>query len=127
MSRTLLAPGWYVQGAGAISEIGIHASKLGAKTLLHRRDESLVVSAQAIQECLGRHKVGYHVDRFNGECAGKGINRLAQVANTNGADLSIASGCAKAINSGKAVAHEIVVSSGHFRPEGELLSWCHDR
>ena len=34
MSRMLLAPGRYVQGAGAIKEIGIHASRIGTRALV---------------------------------------------------------------------------------------------
>jgi hypothetical protein len=37
MSRMLLSPGRYVQGAGAIKEIGLHASRLG----IHYKKELL--------------------------------------------------------------------------------------
>ena len=33
MSRMFLAPSRYVQGAGAIAEMGIHAARMGTKAL----------------------------------------------------------------------------------------------
>jgi glycerol dehydrogenase len=33
MSRMFLSPGRYVQGAGAMGEIGVHAARLGTRAL----------------------------------------------------------------------------------------------
>ena len=39
MSRMFLAPSRYVQGAGAIAEMGIHAARMGTKALFTRRKD----------------------------------------------------------------------------------------
>ncbi|MBI5014451.1 MAG: glycerol dehydrogenase [Deltaproteobacteria bacterium] len=109
MSRILIAPGRYVQGAGAIHEIGIHASRLGTNALVTGGATALSASSGAIQESLARDKVGCSVERFGGECCDAEIRRLVQVAKAKGADLIIAVGGGKAIDTGKAVAHEMKV------------------
>ncbi len=50
MSRMLLAPGRYVQGVGAMDEIGSHAGLLGARAMV----EAAVWAADA----LGRSYLG---------------------------------------------------------------------
>ena len=48
MSRLLLAPSRYSQGAGAISEIGTHAGNFGTKALLTGGKRALAVCGNSI-------------------------------------------------------------------------------
>jgi len=109
MSRMLLAPGRYIQGAGAINEIGSHAARIGSKALLIGGKTALSVCGQAIQESLGKENIDCYQERFNGECSDNEINRLIGIAKSNKADLIIAAGGGKVIDTGKAVAHDMKV------------------
>lgn len=107
MSRMLLAPSRYVQGAGAVNEIGTHAARMGTKALLTGGKTALSVCGETIQASLAESKVGCHQEGFRGECSDNEVNRLIDVAKSNGADLIIAAGGGKVIDTGKAVAYEM--------------------
>ena len=109
MSRMFLAPSRYVQGAGAIAEIGVHAAGMGAKALFTGGKTALEVCGSTVEASLKDNKVACHKTVFNGECSDKEINRLVSLAKANGADLVIAAGGGKVIDTGKAVAHEIKI------------------
>lgn len=109
MGRMLLAPGRYVQGAGAIMEIGAHASRLGSNALLIGGTRALATAEQAVKASLRKANVGCQTEHFMGECSDQEVHRLIAVAKTHGSDLIIAAGGGKAIDTGKAVAHEMKV------------------
>lgn len=105
MSRILLAPRRYVQGEGAIHEIGIHAARLGAKALLTGGKRAFAACGRAIQTGLKANSIGCVQEPFAGECSESEIGRLVAFAKKEGADFIIAAGGGKAIDTGKAVAH----------------------
>jgi len=109
MSRMLIAPGRYVQGAGAINEIGSHTAEMGSKALLTGGKTALSVCGQQIKDSLAKENMGCHQEIFGGECSDQEINRLVAVGKANGVDLVIAAGGGKVIDTGKAVAHEMKV------------------
>ena len=109
MSRMFLAPSRYVQGAGAIAEIGIHAARMGTKALFTGGKTALNVCGSMVEASLKDNKVGCHKEVFNGECSDKEIGRLVSVAKANGADLVIAAGGGKVIDTGKAMGHEMKI------------------
>lgn len=109
MSRMLLAPRRYVQGAGAINEIGTHAARLGTKALFTGGKTASAVCGETVLASLASSKVGCHQEGFNGECSDNEINRLIDVAKAKGADLVITAGGGKVIDTGKAVAYEMKI------------------
>jgi glycerol dehydrogenase len=106
MSRMFLAPGRYVQGAGAIAEIGIHAARMGAKALFIGGKTALNVCGSMVEASLKDNKVACHKEEFNGECSEKEIDRLVGVAKANGTDLVIACGGGKVIDTAKVVGNK---------------------
>jgi len=105
----LLSPGRYIQGANAINDFGSHAAKMGSMALLAGGKRALSSCSQAINASLGENKIGCHQEEFMGECCDNEINRLIEIAKANGANLIIAAGGGKAIDTGKAVAYEMKV------------------
>jgi glycerol dehydrogenase len=109
MSRMLLAPGKYIQGAGAIHEIGSQAVKFGQKALLTCGKTAMSQCGDPIIASLDKAGVGCLKEGFRGECSDQEINRLVDTAKSGGCDLIIAAGGGKVIDTGKAVAHEMKV------------------
>ena len=107
MTRIFIAPSKYIQGSGAIGEIGKYASALGKKALVTGGKRALAAAQGAIESSLGEAGVGIVVEGFRGECSLTEINRLMGVAKDNSADLIIAVGGGKVIDTGKAVACDL--------------------
>ncbi len=109
MSRMLLAPGRYIQGSGAIHEIGSHAVKFGKKALLTGGKTAMSQCGSHIADSLEGAGVGCLSEGFKGECSDQEIKRLTDIAKSGGCDLIIATGGGKVIDTGKAVAYEMKV------------------
>lgn len=109
MSRILLAPGRYVQGAGAIAEIGTFVSSMGKKALVVGGKRALSLCGDKVEASLAAQEVGCKQELFEGECCDKEIKRLKELALSSGCDVIIAVGGGKVIDTGKAVAFEMKV------------------
>ena len=104
MSRLLQAPGRYIQGAGAIDEIGEHAAKIGTHALLTGGEKALSVCGNSIANSLQSAGMDCRKEGFQGECSDQEINRLISTAQDNSCNLIVAAGGGKVIDTGKAVA-----------------------
>jgi len=107
MSRMLLAPGRYVQGAGVIKEIGIHAERIGSRALIIGGKTALALCAPDIQASLAEKDIPCHQECFQGVSSQQEIRRLTGIAAANRVDVIIALGGGAAIDAGKAVSHEM--------------------
>ena len=58
MSRMLLSPGRYIQGAGAMNEIGSYAANMGSKALVTGGKRALAFCGATIQTSLEENKIG---------------------------------------------------------------------
>jgi glycerol dehydrogenase len=107
MSRMLLSPGRYVQGAGAIKEIGIHTSRIGTCALVIGGKTALSLCGPDITASCAEQDIPCHQECFQGVSSHQEIRRLTGIAAANRADIIIALGGGAAIDAGKAVAHEM--------------------
>ena len=82
-------------------------SVLGSKALVIGGKRALAAAQGAIESSLGKAGVGMVVEGFRGESSQTEIKRLMGVAKDNSADLIIAVGGGKAIDTGKAVACDL--------------------
>jgi glycerol dehydrogenase len=103
----LLAPGRYIQGAGAIDEIGVHTERLGTKALVTGGETALSITRETVEKRLAEKNVGCRVEPFKGECCDSEINRLVDVGKENNANIVIGVGGGKVIDTAKAVAYEM--------------------
>ena len=109
MSRILIAPSRYVQGEGAINEIGVNAARLGTKALFTGGKRALSAIGSAVEASLSEKGMGCHREHFNGECSTNEINRLVEVARNAGCDVVITAGGGKVIDTGKAVGYYLKI------------------
>jgi glycerol dehydrogenase len=107
MSRMLLSTGRYIQGAGAVREIGIHAARLGRSALLIGGKTALSLCGPDIKISLAEKGISSRQELFCGTSSRQEIARLATSAAESGADIVIAVGGGAAIDAGKAVAYEL--------------------
>jgi glycerol dehydrogenase len=73
---------------------------MGGKTALN-------ACGSLVEASLKDHHVGWQTEAFGGECSDTEISRLASVAKATAADLVIAAGGGKVIDTGKAVSHDL--------------------
>jgi len=107
MSRILCAPGRYIQGAGAIGEIGASTTGLGDCALLIGGATALSLCGGAIAYSLQKEAVACHQELFRGVSSQGEIDRLTGIAAEYGANVIIALGGGASIDAGKAVSHEM--------------------
>ncbi|WP_305045342.1 glycerol dehydrogenase [Geoalkalibacter sp.] len=107
MSRILLSPSRYIQGAGAIREIGRHAALLGDRALVIGGKTALSLCGADIEASLGQKGIGCRHELFGGVSSHREINRLAELSRAQGANIIIALGGGASIDAGKAVSHEL--------------------
>ncbi len=109
MSRMLLSPSRYVQGAGAISEIGLHTSRIGTCALIIGGKTALSLCGPDILASLAEQGIPCHHECFQGVSSQLEIRRLQGIAAANRSDIIIALGGGASIDAGKAVSHEMRV------------------
>lgn len=104
MLRTFGAPHRYVQGPGAIDQLGELASSLGARRPLVIIDQPIQnLLLPQVMQGLGNLADAAHCVSFSGECTKAEIERLSQLAAKVEADLIIGVGGGKTIDSAKGV------------------------
>ncbi|HPF43935.1 MAG TPA: glycerol dehydrogenase [Syntrophomonadaceae bacterium] len=102
--KVLISPSRYVQGEGAIFEIGRHLRKLGKKALVIGGTRGLAVTREGREKSFGENGLSQIEEIFNGECSTAEIDRLTAIAVQNDCDIIIGSGGGKVIDTAKAVA-----------------------
>ena len=107
MSLLFCSPGRYIQGAGAIREIGGHAVRLGSSALLVGGKTALSLAGPEIQASLADKNVACYQECFRGISSQSEIDRLVAIAVAKRADIVIAVGGGAAIDAGKAVSHAL--------------------
>ena len=107
MSRILLSPSRYIQGAGVISELGVHAARLGNSVFVIGGKTAMSICGAAIEASLRANSISCSQEIFQGVSSRKEIGRLAGLARSQSADIIIALGGGASIDAAKAVSHEM--------------------
>ncbi|MCX5970650.1 MAG: glycerol dehydrogenase [Coprothermobacterota bacterium] len=107
--KVLIAPSRYVQGPGAMGEIGSQVKGLAKKVLVAAGKSAMAATKELIKKSLDAEGVEAIFELFNGECCDPEINRLKAIAVGAGCNGIVCVGGGKVIDTGKAVAEQMHV------------------
>ena len=109
--KIMIAPNRYVQGSGAIREIGeqVKILGLGTNALVVCGRSAMAITKEDVQASLQNNGITPTFELFNGECSIPEINRLQAVGEKVGADFIVGIGGGKPADTAKAVAYYMKV------------------
>jgi len=97
-----ISPAKYVQGAGAIWQVGTHVRPLGASVLVLGGNSGLETTREGRTASFAEHGITQREEHFNGESSDAEVARVAALAEEY--DVVMACGGGKAIDTAKAAA-----------------------
>ena len=103
--RTVISPSRYVQGKGAISELGTYLKQIGSTPLMVADDLVWGFVADDVGPSLAAAGLPLHRENFNGNPSAREVDRLAGVIKQMGADVAVALGGGSTINAVKAAGY----------------------
>ncbi|RRJ64025.1 glycerol dehydrogenase [Paenibacillus oralis] len=102
-----ISPGKYIQGAGALKELGKHIKELGRKPLIIADEVVWGITGDVIKQSLSSEGKEFHFVSFNGEASSNEVNRIAQEGQSQSVDFVIGVGGGKTLDTAKAVSDEL--------------------
>ena len=106
MYRAIVFPTKYIQGQGALREIGHYVEQIGKKALLIGDDISFALGGDTVCNSLQEHGVDCIRFPFGGECTHREIARIAEAAKAQGRDTIIGLGAGKVVDASRAAAYQ---------------------
>jgi glycerol dehydrogenase len=106
MNNVLITPRKYVQGPGALKELGSYISILGKKPLLLWDKTVKGIIGQTVMDSLKVAKIEFVDVDFQGDCTRGEVSRIVEIIKESGADISIGLGGGKTLDAAKAAAIE---------------------
>ncbi len=105
MNRILISPSKYVQGSGAINDLGSFLSMYGKKAILIGGKRALDTVIESVKNTFSAAGMDYIINDFQGECSKNEINRLVDEVKQNNVDIVVGIGGGKAVDAAKACAY----------------------
>jgi len=105
MNKIMISPSRYVQGAGALNDIGKHVASLATKALVLGGNRGLDAIKSQLEASFKEHHVDYVIEHFGGECSRPEIDRIVAIVKQNNINIIIGVGGGKALDTAKAAAH----------------------
>jgi glycerol dehydrogenase len=107
MVKIMIAPNRYIQGPRVLKETGNYIAHLGSKVFFIAGQTALSTIQEHVSKSLNDHAMEYQFEAFLGECTQANAAQLAKKARTYGADVVAGVGGGRAIDTAKAVSHEL--------------------
>jgi glycerol dehydrogenase len=107
MIKIIIAPNRYIQGPRVLKETGNYIAHLGSKVFFIAGQTALSTIQEHVSKSLKDHAMEYQFEAFAGECTRASAAQLAKKARTYGADVVAGVGGGRAIDTAKAVSHEL--------------------
>lgn len=104
------SPSKYIQGKGALKDLGEHIKSIGTKPLIISDDVVWDITKDTIDESLKGANIAYHFELFQGESSINEVKRIADLGKEYSVDMVIGVGGGKSIDTAKAIADELDVS-----------------
>jgi len=105
--RTAIFPGRYVQGIGALKELGRWLGPLGSKALILSDAVVRPLTEATITASLKDTGVTWRFESFAGEVTAQEIARVGKTAADSGCDLVVGVGGGKVVDTARAAAFEV--------------------
>ena len=101
------SPRKYVQGAGALDDLGQYLTELGSRAFLVADEVVWQLIGERSAETLKKAGIEFHYQQFKGEASTNEITRLTQLARTWNSDIVVGLGGGKTLDTVKAIADEL--------------------
>ncbi|MCP4376230.1 MAG: glycerol dehydrogenase, partial [bacterium] len=111
MSKVLIAPRKYVQGSGALKDIGTYLAALGKKPALLWDSTVKGIVGQTILESINQAGLEVVDIDFQGEATKEEAARVAGLIKDAGADIAVGIGGGKTLDIAKAAAAQAAVKT----------------
>ncbi|ELP2657194.1 glycerol dehydrogenase [Vibrio parahaemolyticus] len=104
MDNIIISPSKYIQGEGALDNIGKYVSTFGRSPLAIADEFVMGLVQDRVETSMAAHSLTLNFSQFNGECSRVEIDRLIDICNANGNDVIIGIGGGKTLDTAKAIA-----------------------
>jgi glycerol dehydrogenase len=107
MSKVMISPNKYMQGVGALKEIGKQICAFGSKAFVTGGRTAFSQTKDIIAASCAEAGIECVFEGFGGECSQAEIQRLKSTAEANGANVIVGVGGGKVLDTAKAVAYHM--------------------
>jgi glycerol dehydrogenase len=107
MIKIMIAPNRYIQGPGVLGEISRHISHLGSRIFFVGGKTGLEAIRGRISDSLDENSMAYTFETFSGQCTRAIVAGISNKARQYKADVIAGVGGGRAIDTAKAVSHEL--------------------